>query len=277
MNPSSQTVVLVLGASGPTGRQLLPLLTGGSGRVMAVSRKPPESAESGTMWFQHDLAEGPLDCQASTLISAGPLRHAAEQAEAMTGLGRVVALSSASLLFKSKSPDRQEQGLIDELADAEKRLAAHCEKRQIPLTLFRPAMIYGPGDANVERLADLMRRLPFVPVGGRGRRHPVHAGDLAEIMLRAVSTGIEGTFALGGGETLDYVSMLERIARARKFHGRVVRLPAWLMVGVLRMAHPAGRLKDIRPEMIRRQSRDLLVDDQPARELLGWAPGNFRP
>lgn len=45
----------------------------------------------------------------------------------------------------------------------------------------------------------------------------------------------------------------------------------------IRSAHLAGRLTDIKPAMIRRQAMDLVVDDTPAREQLGWNPRPFRP
>ncbi len=276
-------IVLVLGASGAVGQGLVGELGRAGSTVLAVSRRPPEHSEPGVIWYQHDLADGPLACQASTLFSAGPLNLAVNQVEAMRGLGRVVALSSASLYFKGDASeaserDGSEQAVMARLLNAERRLQALCERRSIPLTVFRPAMIYGGGtDRNVERLADLMGRLPVVPVAGRGRRHPVHAEDLAGVMVEAVSRGVTGTLALGGGETLDYVSMLDRIARARGLSPRILRLPAWMLTATAAAARPLGLLRDIRPAMLRRQSRDLLVDDGPARRQLGWAPRTFQP
>lgn len=274
---SSPPVVLVLGASGPTGQALLPLLAQSGGQILAVSRTPPTATVEGVLWFQHDLADAPFPCDANTLISAGPLELAVRQAESIPALGRVVALSSASVLFKQDSGDAREKAVIARLLESEERMQAICDARNAALTLFRPALIYGGGDGNVERLGSLVERLPVVPVAGRGRRHPVHAADLARIMVRAISENVAGTFALGGGETLDYMAMLERIAEARGAACRVVRLPAWAMVAMLKAAHGLGRLEDVRPVMIRRQAADLLVNDEAARERLGWAPGGFRP
>lgn len=214
------------------------------------------------------------------MISAGPLRHAVIQAKACERLGRVVALSSASVLFKRRSPDRAERATIAALAAAERELDQLCATRAVPLTVLRPCMIYGGGnDANVARLRALIGRLPVVPVAGRGLRQPVYADDLAGVMVNALQRGAAaaGTFALGGGETLDYVQMLRRIGAADGRTVRTLRLPAGLLAAGLGIAHLAGRLRDVHATMLRRQAHDLVVDDQPARQALGWSPRPFRP
>jgi hypothetical protein len=71
--------------------------------------------------------------------------------------------------------------------------------------------------------------------------------------------------------------MLKRVAAAEGRHIRLLRLPAWLMKPAVRAAHLTGRMTDIKPAMIERQGMDLVVDDTPAREQLGWDPRPFRP
>lgn len=289
MNPSTdqsllageeRAPVVVLGASSVTGRFLLARLVSAAVPVLAISRHAPASSVPGVTWIEHDLETGPPPVQAAVIVSLGPLKFAAGLAEALTGVRRLVALSSASVLFKQHSPDSEERGMIAELADCEHRLHQLAEARSMALTLLRPTLIYGgDADGNVSRIAGLAGRLPWLPYAGRGLRQPVHADDLARIVITCLShpEHSAGTWSLAGGEALSYPDMLRRIASRTGRAPRLLWMPAALLKLGVRLAHLAGRQRDIRPVMIDRQHQDLVVDDQPAREQLGWNPRPFRP
>lgn len=281
LNPGNQAApLLLLGASGPIGAYLLERLAGQGVMIMAVSRRQPARAGDSAIWLQHDMDLGPAAVEASVLVSLGPIRHALAQVEHGHRLGRVIALSSASTLFKTRSPDPAERALMAELIDLEQALEQACAERDIVLTLLKPTMIYGSGqDRNVARIGGLVSRLAVVPYAGRGLRQPVHADDLARLIVDCLKLGRlgAGSFLLGGGETLSYPELLRRVASARGRKLRPIRLPAFLLRLFLHAAHGLGRLNDIRPAMIDRQAMDLVVDDQPARERLNWRPRPFRP
>ena len=278
LNPGAP--LLVLGASGATGQYLINRLAGQGVSVMAVSRHQPQRVDSHVIWLQHDLDRSPVDVEASALISLGPLKHAFEQVRATPRLGRVVALSSASTQFKARSPDTAERRVMAGLIELESQLSELCSRREITLSLLKPTMIYGAAtNQNVQRVAQLSSHMRWLPYGGRGLRQPVHADDLARLVMDCLKRGeaSAGVLLLGGGETLTYPDMLRRIAVAAGQTPRLVRVPAFVLKGVLRLAHGIGRMRDIRPVMIDRQRVDLVVDDQPAREQLGWNPRPFRP
>ncbi|NDY94982.1 hypothetical protein [Wenzhouxiangella limi] len=274
-------VMLVLGASTAAGQRFVARAGGLDGvHLLAVSRKPPAQSRPGVTWLQHDLEQGPAPADPGALVSFGPVGLAAAQVEATPGIGRVVAVSSASTLFKSDSVDRQERALMDQIQADEQRLLDLCRRRDALVSLFKTTMIYGGGrDANVSRLAGLVQRLPLVPVAGRGLRAPVHADDLAALALAvlAMDERSQGRWLLGGGERLSYPDMLRRIAAAQGHSVRVVSTPAWLLRAALSAAHALGRLRDINAAMLARQAEDLVVDDRPAREQLGWNPRVFSP
>ncbi len=272
--------VLVLGASTASGREFLSQAAESGLQALAVSRRQPTRSLPGITWLQHDLSEGPAPVMAGVLVSFGPVGLALRQMTASHSIGRVVAISSASTVFKADSPDALERSAMVRIAAEESRLAAQCAARGAGLTLFKTTMIYGGGsDANVARLADLSSRLPFVPVAGRGLRQPVHAHDLAELAQRVLAMDERsfGTWLLGGGETLDYPALLRRVASAQGRAARIIRLPCAVLKLALALAHASGRLGDVRPVMLERQAVDLVVDDQPARARLGWNPRPFRP
>ena len=277
---TNHSPLLVLGASGPIGHFLLPRLLDSGIAVMAVSRRRPFSTRAGLTWIQHDLASGPAPVEADILISAGPLPLAVRQARATPGLGRIIAFSSAGVRFKQQSPDPVERELITALGQAESDLRALCDQRAVPLTLFRPTLIYGgPGNANIDLIGQWSQRFRWLPVAGDGRRQPVHAEDLARVTVDALRAGpaAAGTFELGGGETLGYRDFLRRIAKARGLNPRLLPMPGVVLKAGLAIAHRLGRLRSVRGVMIERQRSDLVVDDREARERLGWNPRPFRP
>ncbi|MGY6632024.1 MAG: NAD-dependent epimerase/dehydratase family protein [Wenzhouxiangella sp.] len=280
MSTGQGALILVFGASGPVGGFLRARLADSGSTVMAVSRRPPDQQAGHEIWLQQDLDQGPLASDASVLVTLGPLSHALAELDANRRLGRIVALSSASTRFKQDSADPTERALIRGLMATEEQLRQRCAERQVILTLIKPSLIYAPGlDRNVSRVAGLIQRLSVAPYAGRGLRHPVHADDLARLIVDCLRLGAQsqGDWLVGGGETLAYPEMLKRIASANGHTTRPVPVPAWMLKAILKAAHGCGRLKDIRAVMIDRQRQDLLVDDTPARERLGWSPRPFRP
>lgn len=198
---SEGAIILLLGASGPVGRCFLDRTAGQRVRVIAISRRDPARAWPHVTWIQHDLERAPADVRAGTLVSFGPLAHALSQVEQGIGLGRVIALSSASTVFKQRSADRAERRQMAGMIRCEEALIETCRARDIVLTLLKPTMIYGAGgDANVTRLAGLLSRLPIAPVAGRGQRAPVHADDLARLAVESAIAGPKsaGTWLLAG-------------------------------------------------------------------------------
>lgn len=272
--------VLLLGGTGQVGRFLLPRLLDDGAPVIAVSRKVPGFSRHGLTWLQQDLMREAAHVQAQVMLSAGPLKLALRQAERMPGLRRLVALSSASVMFKRRSPDLDERRVIESLIDAERQLDALAEKRGIDLTILRPTLIYGvPALSALRTISGWLEHRRWVPVAGDGLRQPVHADDLAGLMKSLAATDQPGRriLALGGGETLPYSTLVRRIGASMGIDVRVYRIPSWVIKPALRMAHGVGRFTTVGPAMISRQRMDLVVDDTEAREQLGWNPRPFRP
>lgn len=279
-NADAGAPLLLFGASGATGQFLIERLAGQGVMLMAVSRRQPQHGQPHVIWLQQDLNACPAEVESSVLISLGPLVHALRQVEQAPRLGRVIALSSASTRFKAQSPDDDERALMVRLIELEADLQEVCRQRDIDLTLLKPTLIYGgTDDANVSRIGGLASQMKWLPYCGRGLRQPVHADDLARLIVDCLALGRSsaGSWLLGGGESLDYPAMLSRISSAHGRTNRLVRLPLWTMKVLLAAAHASGRMRDVRPVMLARQQVDLVVDDTPARERLGWQPRPFRP
>lgn len=85
-------------------------------------------------------------------------------------------------------------------------------------TIFRPTLIFGTGSDFLETLADLVRRLPIVPVFGDGqyRLQPVAVEQVAETFVRALEMKetINETYLLGGGKSYTYDTILDLVGQA---------------------------------------------------------------
>ena len=95
-------------------------------------------------------------------------------------------------------------------------------------TIFRPSVIFGPGDEFISLLAGMIRRLPLVPVLGDGmyRLQPIVVDHVAEGFARALRgpVGVGQTYEMGGPCPYRFVEILDQIGaalgrqRVRKVH-----------------------------------------------------------
>lgn len=85
-------------------------------------------------------------------------------------------------------------------------------------TIFRPSLIFGLGSEFVNMLAELIRRVPVVPVIGDGeyRMQPVSLKQVATSFVKALEMPetIGETYLQGGGESYSYNEILDLTARA---------------------------------------------------------------
>jgi NADH dehydrogenase len=85
-------------------------------------------------------------------------------------------------------------------------------------TIFRPSLIFGKGGEFVTMLADLIRKMPMVPVigDGRYRMQPVAVTQVAESFVRALEMPetVGQTYHLGGGASYSYDEILDLTGQA---------------------------------------------------------------
>lgn len=85
-------------------------------------------------------------------------------------------------------------------------------------TIFRPSIIFGPGDEFISVLAGMVRRLPVVPVlgDGRYRLQPIAVEQVAEGFARCLRlpTSVGQTYEVGGPTAYPFVEILDRIGLA---------------------------------------------------------------
>jgi uncharacterized protein YbjT (DUF2867 family) len=133
----------------------------------------------------------------------------------------------------------------------------------LPWTIFRPSIIFGPGDGFINQLADLVRSAPVVPIAGNGQSlfQPVSVHEVATSFAWAVGhpESIGQTYELGGPDILTYDEIIELIQNQLGTSKRTAHLPASLVRAAVRLASPLP--KRLRPPVTLDQLRMLEIDN----------------
>lgn len=140
-------------------------------------------------------------------VHAQGARTVARQA-ARAGLESLVLISGIGVDAQSRSPYLRSRARGEALA-----------REAFPeVTILRPSVLFGPGDAMVSALARVGRWAPVLPLFGQGRTklQPVYRGDVAEAAVRAIETAdARGRiYELGGPAVYSYQALVEQILRA---------------------------------------------------------------
>jgi NADH dehydrogenase len=92
-------------------------------------------------------------------------------------------------------------------------------------TVFRPSIVYTPGDPWLT-LLDRLSRLPAMPVSGSGRAlyQPVWAEDVAAAVMNALP-GSNSTYELSGPQVLSYNDIVRTVLRAAHRRRRLLHVP----------------------------------------------------
>jgi NADH dehydrogenase len=152
-------------------------------------------------------------------------------------------------------------------------------------TIFRPSIIYGPGDQFVNRFARMARCSPVLPVIGDGeaKLQPIPVADVAACFVKAISEprSIGQTYDLCGGDVLTFESVLDAImevsGRKRlKLHipGGLARFQAAMLEFIF--CRLLGKVSPLNRDQLLMLSEDNLGNPQPANDLFDLRPIRFR-
>jgi len=202
--------IVLVGGSGFLGRYIVHELVADGHRCTVLSRHPERRSrfrlETATRLVQvdvHDPRElaGCLEGAGAVISMAGILneglfsrgafdaihfelpRKLAEACRA-NGIRRLVHVSALNA-GKGESRYLQSKGRAEEMLRAQ---------QDLDVTIFRPSVIFGPGDSFFNRFAGLLRIAPLMPLACAGSKmQPVYAGDVAA----AVASSLEDPATFG--------------------------------------------------------------------------------
>jgi uncharacterized protein YbjT (DUF2867 family) len=143
-------------------------------------------------------------------------------------------------------------------------------------TLIRPAVMFGPDDAFLTTIINLLCRLPIYPLFGRGqtRLQPAHVENVAEAIARvthlaeAPATIIE----CGGPRVYSYEQLLKTVARAAEVKPILVQIPfsAWHALAWIAELLP-------RPPLTRNQVELMQIENVASPKMPGFQELGITP
>jgi uncharacterized protein YbjT (DUF2867 family) len=205
---------------------------------------------------------------ATRIVSCAHARHAPAVLAAAPAEARLVLLGSTRKF--TRWPDVHGNGVL--------RGEASFLASGRSGVMLHPTMIYGAqGEDNVQRLATLLRRLPFVPLpgGGTAMVQPIHQDDVTRAIRAALDRAWDGAHSLviAGPTPLPYADFVRAVAAASgQREPRILALPVtplMVLAGILRYIPVLPRID---PAEIRRLMEDKSFDVRPMIETLGFTP-----
>jgi len=146
-------------------------------------------------------------------------------------------------------------------------------------TIFRPSVIFGPGDGFINQLASLIRKAPVIPVVGSGTSEfmPVRVEEVATTFKRALDDPATTTgqlYELGGAKTYTYEELLDVIAAKLGKKKPKVHIPVGLMMPVVKLSKPlpAAIRPPVTEEQLKMLALDNSTDHSATAELIGRQP-----
>jgi uncharacterized protein YbjT (DUF2867 family) len=142
--------------------------------------------------------------------------------------------------------------------------------------IIRPAVMFGPDDAFLTTILNLLRRFPIYPMFGSGwtRLQPAYVEDVAEAIVRAVQRTETNaiTFECGGPRIYTYEELLRMVAREAGLKRILIPVPfaAWQALAWIAEMMPS-------PPITRNQVELMQVDNVPSSEMPGFAELGISP
>jgi nucleoside-diphosphate-sugar epimerase len=245
--------VIVTGAAGLVGQNLIPRLKSRGWRVIGVDKHPTNTQRLRELHpdirvIETDLAQpggwqeafAGADAVVLNQAQIGGLERAEFVANNVTATEHVLAAIArhgvpylvhiSSSVVNSKAED-----LYVETKTAQEKIVGACAT---PHVVLRPTLMFGWFDRkHLGWLRRFMDRAPVFPIPGSGRyrRQPLYAGDFAAVIAASLEHRTTGTYDISGRTEIDYVELIAAIKRIAKGRARIVHIPFglfWLLLWV---------------------------------------------
>ena len=148
-------------------------------------------------------------------VATGNLLHAAVE----NGVRRFVHMSALGT----------RDGAVSRYHQSKWEAENSVRRRGLNWTIFRPSILYGPGDHFLTLFSRIARRSPLLPVLGRGNGllQPINVEAVAECFAKSLETpeAVGGTYDLCGRERLSFEALLRQLLHAMELRRGLFKLP----------------------------------------------------
>lgn len=284
-------MLLLTGATGFVGRNVLKKALERGHRVRCLARHKPADLPGNAEWVAGDIGDQGSLIQAMEgvekvihlvgiivpsgentfqKVHAAGTHHVVEAAK-KAGVRKIVHMSALGTHAQAESQYHQTKWKGE----------VYVRYGGMPYTIFRPSIIFGPGDQFLNMFAGMIKKAPVIPLvgGGVNRLQPVWVEDVAECFVRALDNPASDNkmYELGGPR--DY-SMRELIEILMELLGKkrpMISVPVALMqiqAFCMEMVFPKPPLTRDQLKMMKTNN---ICDPSPAIKDLGVQPAELIP
>lgn len=228
--------ILLTGATGYVGRNLLSLLQKMGHEIICLSRKPRFSEDNVT-WIQGDLGDLPLLRRTMASIDmAYYLVHAMDEKGSFLERDRLYATN-----FAQAAKERGIHRIIylGGLGDDHKKLSKHLKSRhevgdilrssKVEVVEFRTSIIIGKGSFSFELMRTLVDRLPvmILPKWTHVLTQPISITDAVRYLTLALylPKGESLILEIGGKDVISYGQLMQRYAHKQHLKRTIISVP----------------------------------------------------
>lgn len=281
--------ICILGGTGFVGQAIADEISRGGARVRVVTRSEPRASRLLVLPTVEVLVADPHDARSlarafenmDAVINLVGILHPSRRYsfEAVhVDLPRKVAEAANSAgvrhLLHMSALGAAENGPSEYLrSKARGEAALRAAAQGLPVTIFRPSVIFGPGDRFVNVFAQMSRWFPVIPLAGATARfQPVWVEDVARCFALALGDPrtFGHTYELCGPKAYALAEIVRFAGRATHHERRVVALPGGLAaLQAVVLEHLPGKL------MTRDNLRSMSVDNVCAgvfADVFGFQP-----
>jgi nucleoside-diphosphate-sugar epimerase len=245
------STVIVTGAAGLVGQNLIPRLKARGHRVVGIDKHPTNTAKLRSLHPDIEVIEADLarpgawadafagaDAVVLNQAQIGGLEREAFIANNITATENILAAMARHgtpyfVHISSSVVNSKAQDLYVETKTAQEKLVDACP---IPHVALRPTLMFGWFDRkHLGWLRRFMDRSPVFPIPGNGRfrRQPLYGGDFAAVIAASLDRRITGTYDISGRTEIDYVELIRAIKRIAKARASIVHIPYGLFWALL--------------------------------------------
>jgi uncharacterized protein YbjT (DUF2867 family) len=237
--------ILIAGASGYIGGQLIPRLVAVGHHVICLVRNPEWM--NGQRWKNVEIRQGNLlDPDSLVGVMQGVeiayyLVHS--MADGVQGFIERDHIAASNFSTAAKAAGVKRIIYLGGLGECNKYISPHLEARQqvgdilrrsgVPVTEFRAAIIIGSGSMSFEMIRYLTERLPilFTPKWITTLCQPVAIENILDYLTQSLTEprSIGSIYEIGGPDVLTYEEIMRGYAAIRKLNRRLINFPILTM------------------------------------------------